>query len=61
MEQTANQTVLCVECAGELEVKPRTLAGEVIPCPECGAEMEVISLVPLRIELAPPVKEDWGE
>jgi alpha-aminoadipate carrier protein LysW len=35
--------------------------GEIVVCPDCGVELEVMSLDPIRLELAPEVEEDWGE
>jgi alpha-aminoadipate carrier protein LysW len=35
--------------------------GEIVQCPDCGVELEVMSLQPLRLELAPEEEEDWGE
>jgi alpha-aminoadipate carrier protein LysW len=37
------------------------LLGEIITCGDCGTELEVVSLEPFKVELAPPVQEDWGE
>jgi alpha-aminoadipate carrier protein LysW len=53
--------VECVECAGPVELPPEVVQNEILICPECGVELEVISLEPLRLELAPEVEEDWGE
>jgi len=51
----------CPECAASIALARRPLTGEVVRCTECRAELEVISLNPLRVELAPEVQEDWGE
>jgi alpha-aminoadipate carrier protein LysW len=37
------------------------MAGEIVPCPACGADLEVVSITPLRLDLAPEEEEDWGE
>ena len=37
------------------------MVGEIIECEECGVELEVVSVNPLKLELAPEVEEDWGE
>lgn len=50
----------CPECAKALSARP-TMTGEILDCDDCGAELEVVSLSPLRVELAPDVEEDWGE
>jgi alpha-aminoadipate carrier protein LysW len=42
-------------------VRPDVEHGEVVQCAECGAELEVVTLNPLRLILAPPEEEDWGE
>ena len=51
----------CSECAADITLADDTLQGEIIPCPDCGVELEVMSLVPLVMELAPDEEEDWGE
>jgi alpha-aminoadipate carrier protein LysW len=53
-------STVCPECEGPLALQD-PLVGEIMPCPHCGAELEVISLEPLRLELAPEEEEDWGE
>ncbi len=50
----------CPECGAAIDQTP-TLAGEILDCTDCSVELEVISLAPLRIEVAPEVEEDWGE
>lgn len=46
---------------GALDVDPRSLElGELVVSDE-GVELEVISLEPLRFEVAPEEVEDWGE
>lgn len=50
----------CPECAAAVAARP-TLTGEILDCTDCGAELEVVSLDPVRVELAPDVEEDWGE
>ena len=57
---TATTALECPECAAALKVQP-TLAGEILDCGDCGAELEVVTLQPLRVQLAPEVEEDWGE
>ncbi len=51
----------CPECAASVTLTRRPLTGEVVRCTDCRAELEVVSLSPLRVELAPEVREDWGE
>lgn len=51
----------CPECAAELDLAPDLEVAEIVVCPDCGVELEVISLSPLKLELAPEVEEDWGE
>ena len=53
--------VTCPECAGELDLAPDVEAGEIVVCPDCGVELEVMSVDPIKLELAPEVEEDWGE
>jgi alpha-aminoadipate/glutamate carrier protein LysW len=51
----------CLECGGSIELAADVMQGEIFVCPDCGVELEVISLVPLTIDLAPMEMEDWGE
>ncbi len=51
----------CPECAADISVTDDTLEGEILQCPDCGVELEVMSLDPLRLDLAPEEEEDWGE
>ena len=53
-------SVSCPECDGSLTLDD-PLQGEIVPCAFCGAELEVVSLDPLRLDLAPEEEEDWGE
>ena len=57
---TTVQALECPECAAALRAAP-TLAGEILDCTDCGAELEVVTLSPLKVQLAPEVEEDWGE
>lgn len=50
----------CPECGAEIEAED-VMVGEIIVCPDCGVELEVVSVEPLRLELAPEEDEDWGE
>jgi alpha-aminoadipate carrier protein LysW len=50
----------CPECEGSLALQD-PLQGEIVPCAYCGADLEVVSLDPLRLDLAPEEEEDWGE
>lgn len=54
-------TVTCPECAAEIELPDDVMTGEIVECPDCGVELEVVSLDPVSVQLAPEVKEDWGE
>lgn len=55
---TTNTT--CPECEAEITLIDPML-NEIVPCPDCGVDLEVISLDPVRLDLAPEVEEDWGE
>jgi alpha-aminoadipate carrier protein LysW len=61
MEEFTMAQVECVECGANVEIAADAMQGEIIPCPDCGTELEIISLDPLKIDLAPMEMEDWGE
>ena len=52
---------VCQECDAEINIPADAMENELIACAECGAELEIISLDPLKLDLAPEVEEDWGE
>ena len=54
-------SVLCVECAGDVPLLAEMMVGEIVACPDCGVELEVVALEPPVVELAPEIEEDWGE
>jgi alpha-aminoadipate carrier protein LysW len=58
---TGGKIMKCIECAAELDLASDLEVGEIVVCPGCGVELEVMSLVPIALELAPEVEEDWGE
>jgi alpha-aminoadipate/glutamate carrier protein LysW len=60
-KQPTMNTANCPECAAEVPVPADVMENELIACPECGTELEIISLNPLKLDLAPEVEEDWGE
>lgn len=51
----------CPECGATIEFEETPMVGEIIECEECGVELEVVSVNPLKLEVAPEVEEDWGE
>ena len=51
----------CLECGAEIKLAANVEKGEIVICPDCGVELEVVSVNPLRLDLAPEVEEDWGE
>lgn len=53
--------VICPECGAEIELPEDVEENEIIVCSDCGVDLEVVSLSPLRVELAPMEQEDWGE
>jgi alpha-aminoadipate/glutamate carrier protein LysW len=53
--------VECTECGGEIELPKTIEISEITTCPDCGAELEVVSVNPIRLELAPEEEEDWGQ
>jgi len=56
-----DESPLCPECEGGVEIPTDAMENELVSCPECGAELEIMSLDPMELELAPEVEEDWGE
>jgi len=52
--------VTCPECEATLNLK-EVVQGEIVQCPDCGVDLEVVSVEPLKLELAPKEEEDWGE
>jgi len=57
---TTTITSNCPECDAELSLTD-IIEGEIVVCSDCGVDLEVISLNPLKLELAPMEEEDWGE
>jgi len=57
INQTFNH---CIECDAEIDLHD-IVQGEIVVCPDCGVDLEVISLHPIKLELAPMEEEDWGE
>jgi len=51
----------CPECGTDVTLNDGTVEHEIFDCPACGVELEVMSLDPVKIELAPEEEEDWGE
>lgn len=51
----------CPECAAEITFKSKPILHELARCPECAAELEVVTLDPIKLDLAPIEEEDWGE
>ncbi len=55
------KSVECPECGGSVELDDDVISGEIIECPDCAVELEVVSIEPLKVEVAPEEDEDWGE
>jgi len=60
-EQITTHVAACPGCDGPVTFTRRPIAGEVCRCATCSAEVEVVVVSPLTLELAPEVREDWGE
>lgn len=60
-EHAAIHSAACPGCDGPVTFSRRPIAGEVCRCGTCSAEVEVVVVSPLTLELAPEVREDWGE
>lgn len=58
--ETFSGTAECPECFGEIELTD-VMENEIIQCPDCGVDLEVVSISPIRLDLAPEEEEDWGE
>ena len=57
---TEKLSAKCPECDAELQLED-VIEGEIVVCPDCGVDLEVVSLDPLKLDLAPMEEEDWGE
>jgi alpha-aminoadipate carrier protein LysW len=55
------KSVICLECDAEIILDAGVEENEIIVCPDCGVDLEIVSLNPLKVELAPMEEEDWGE
>lgn len=51
----------CPKCGTEIELPKDVVENEILECPTCGIELEIVSLDPLKVDLAPEEEEDWGE
>ena len=51
----------CIECGTDVVLPDDVVENELIDCDGCGGELEVISLNPIKFDLAPEEQEDWGE
>ena len=51
----------CIECGTDIVFPEDVMENELIDCDACGIELEVISIDPLKLDLAPEEQEDWGE
>ncbi len=51
----------CIICDGVIVLSKGTEKSEIIECSECGSELEIISINPIKLDVAPKPGEDWGE
>jgi alpha-aminoadipate/glutamate carrier protein LysW len=58
--QTYTGTAECPECFAEIDLDG-VMQNEIVQCPECGTDLEVVSIDPIKLDLAPEEEEDWGE
>ncbi len=58
--ETISAPAECPECFAKVQLKD-VMQNEIVQCAECGVDLEVVSLVPVVLEQAPEVEEDWGE
>ena len=57
---TESMIANCPECDAEITLMD-VIEGEIVVCSDCGVDLEVVSLAPLKLEVAPMEQEDWGE
>jgi len=57
---TEKLSAKCPECDAELQLED-VIEGEIVVCSDCGVDLEVVSLDPVKLDLAPMEEEDWGE
>ena len=53
-------TATCVECDEEIEINDRPRRGLRIICPNCGVKLEVVSTVPIELDI-PYDEEEWDD
>jgi alpha-aminoadipate/glutamate carrier protein LysW len=51
----------CPECGADVKLNDGCEQGEILSCSDCGSELEVVSINPMKLELAPEEQSDWGE
>lgn len=51
---------ICPQCEAEINMFD-VEKGDIVNCPECGIELEVISDVPLELDIALEEEEEWGD
>jgi alpha-aminoadipate carrier protein LysW len=56
-----NQHAECPFCEAPVALENDTMEDELLECGDCGTELVVTSLIPLAVEEAPQVEEDWGQ
>jgi alpha-aminoadipate carrier protein LysW len=54
-------SVHCPECDAIIDLGDDLILNEIVVCPDCGVDLEVVSLEPVKLDLAPMEAEDWGE
>lgn len=53
-------TATCVECDEEIEINDRPRRGLRVICPNCGVKLEVVSTVPIELDI-PYDEEEWDD
>ena len=53
--------IKCPECGTEVKISEDVVENEIVDYGACGVELEIVSLDPIKVDLAPEEQEDWGE
>lgn len=54
-------TATCVECDEDIEINDRPRRGLRVICPNCGVKLEVVSTVPIELDIPYDEEEEWDD